>query len=291
MNKSEAKRILEELEIRPAKKLGQNFLVDDNMLNFLIRMSAPEEGECILEIGPGLGVLTKALADMHAYVVGIEIDSRLVSHLQKTFKNYSNVKILQADACRTDIDRIMKGRDFRCIANLPYSSSTPLMLNLIQTENPPREMFLLLQEEVADRLAAGVGTKSYGALSVEVQLIYQVKKVRKIPPSVFYPVPEINSVLTRLKHHFPEMTPARETYRLACRLAKHAFSQRRKKAFKLLKAEYDHTILEESFQNLQLHKDSRAEDMRPATFLELAMSLNKRGINSSLENENKPDNL
>ena len=163
MNKSELLALLERLEIHPSRRLGQNFLIDPNMLDSLVRSAGVVEGDTVLEIGPGTGTLTERMLAAGARVQAIELDHRLAGYLRdERFKDDKAFSLLEADACRTDLDSLMGQAPFRCVANLPYSCSSQLLASLTSMANQPQDIHVLLQKEMADRLTAKAGTKEYG---------------------------------------------------------------------------------------------------------------------------------
>ena len=198
MTKYDILKILNKLDMHPSRKLGQNFLIDPNLLQAMVQDANPQADEQILEIGPGTGVLTRELLAAKAKVTSVELDHRLAGFLRDDLANFANFTIIEGDACRQDYDEIFTDQPYRCIANLPYACSSVLIAKLLATKNSPQEMYILLQKEMADRLAAVPGTKNYGALSVQVQLKYKVKTMRKVPKEVFLPPPDVGSSFVQL---------------------------------------------------------------------------------------------
>ena len=276
MNRAEVKAELERLEIRPGKKLGQNFLVDSNMLECLVRSAAPRKGEEILEIGPGLGVLTTALVDAGCFVKAVEIDNRFAAYLQEKFEDCSNIDIIAADACKIKTEELFSDRPYRCIANLPYSTASPIIVNLVHAANKPQELFVLLQQEIGERLAAVPNTKAYSALSVQIQLLYEAEKVRKVAPGVFYPSPEVNSAFIRLRQRQTAEAPDKEIFSYTCRLVKTVFTQRRKKLFKILRRDFSSISISKAAEELDISEDARPENITPHQFLKLAALLHEK---------------
>jgi len=271
MTKTELLRLLTDLGFHPSRRLGQNFLVDANLLDCLVRTAAPQPGETILEIGPGTGILTRQLLEAGSRVVAVEIDHRLAAHLRLTFGSNPNFILMEDDACKVDYNHLLAGAGFRCIANLPYAVSTIVICRLLELQEPPREMFLLLQKEMAERLAAVPSTPEYGALTVQVQMDYSVQLLRRIPPQVFFPLPEVDSVYLSL-HRRDILVDS--SLRCLCRdLVRLGFSQRRKKLLKLLATRFSRSRLEEAFIQLDLSADIRAEAVSVKRFLALAQFL------------------
>lgn len=273
MNKTEVQQALSELGLQPAKRLGQNFLIDTNMRNFILRTAAPGKDEHILEIGPGLGALSFPLAEAGCRLTAVEIDPRLADFLREKISCFTNTSVVCADACKVDFDNLVGAEDYRCLANLPYSLASPILMHLIKSVHRPHELYILIQEEVADRLTADIGNKSYGALTVQTQMLYDARKLRRLPPPVFYPQPEVNSAFVQLKRHPPAMCPEEHIYTLACRIARKAFSQRRKRALKILKNEYSSQPVEYAFISLGISHDARAENITPSQYVKLSRLL------------------
>lgn len=269
MNKKELLPLLDELGVHPGKRFGQNFMIDDNLLDFICRRAAPKEGDNILEIGPGLGSLTRKLLASGAKVTAIELDKRLAEYLQKTISN-PNFKLVIGDACRINLAELFQS-EFRIVANLPYSISSPFIADTLQIETPPTEMIFMLQKETGMRLSSGPGTKNYGSLSVTVQAVYNVEYLRTVSPQVFFPVPEVESAIlkfTRKKDYLPLVE--REIFR---NLVRTAFSQRRKKMFKQISAIFDPVKITTAMNSLNISKDARAEELTVKQFVALAKML------------------
>lgn len=273
MNKKELLATLETFGMHPGKILGQNFLIDANLLEFIIRMAAPGKGEIILEAGPGFGVLTRPLLESGAEVYAIEFDRRLCEYLRDNVKE-PNFHLIEADVCRADIASIIPaGKSFRAVANLPYSISSIFIARLMELPVPPKQMVFMLQKEMAERIAAPVKTKDYGSLSVRVQQLYAAKLLRKVPPEVFHPRPKVDSAIAELTLREREDMP---DFRLRMRLrgiVKVAFAQRRKKVFKPLAAVYGTEKLEKALAELEISVDARPGEISVAQYEELAKVL------------------
>ena len=274
MNKAELCNLLNSLNIHPSRKLGQNFLLDPNLLDAMVREADIQPGQRILEIGPGTGALTQRLLAAGGGVTAVELDHRLAAFIRTTYENPSNpFRLIQGDACKQDYDALMGPDPFRCIANLPYSCSSPFLIHIMEGANPPQDLHVLLQKEMADRLSAATGTKDYGVLTVRLAMRYRATIVRVIPPNVFFPPPEVHSAYVRLE---PISDPASPTeYRLASRIAAEAFAQRRKKTFGLLKRLFSEDALRQAFTEIGLSEDLRAENLSPSQYRALAICLDR----------------
>ena len=178
MNKKQLISLMNSLGVAPSKKLGQNFLVDANFVGSIIRSANILPGDRILEIGPGFGALTGLLLETGAQVTAIEFDRKLAAWLRERYKS-TPLQLIEGDACKVNIPAIY-GEDtpFRLISNLPYSSGTVIVANMLTLKTPPTDMLVMLQKEVGMRLAAAAGEEEYGALSVRVQNMYKVESFR-----------------------------------------------------------------------------------------------------------------
>lgn len=269
MTKSELLALLARLHIRPSRKRGQNFLIDPNLLNAIVNDAGPTPGETILEVGPGAGALTCRLLDSGVRVVAIEQDRRLCEYLRETFGNRPNFVLVHGDAVTQDYDAIFDDAPYRCVSNLPYAVSSPFIARLLLSRNRPRELYLLLQKETAQRLAAKPCTKAYGALCVLAQLAYSVQILRSVPPAVFYPAPEVASAHVAFTPRTDATPDAAEMRALHC-LVRRAFSQRRKQLGRLLEAEFDRDRIRQGLHGIGLPVTARAEQLTPDQFRQLA---------------------
>lgn len=236
MNKKALIAALDELGMRPGRGLGQNFLLDGNLLDAIARINAPEPGEEILEVGPGFGALTGRLLAAGARVTAIEFDRRLAEYLRRHLA-CDNLRLIEADACKVDYSQLFPDGNFRAVANLPYSISSVFIARMLELDAPPERMFFMLQREMGERLAALPGTKAYGALSVRVALDYHVRIERIVPPEVFYPPPEVESALVEFRRH-REFALTREQRAKVRGVVNSAFAQRRKQLGKVLGGVY-----------------------------------------------------
>ena len=272
MNKSELLALLERLEIHPSRRLGQNFLIDPNMLDSLVRSAGVTEGDRVLEIGPGTGTLTERMLAAGARVQAIELDHRLAGYLRdERFKDDKAFSLLEADACRTDLDSLMGEAPFRCVANLPYSCSSQLLASLTSMANQPQDIHVLLQKEMADRLTAKAGTKEYGVLTVRLGLLYEISTVKTIPKNVFFPPPEVVSAFVRMR--LRPKRPPRDIMASVSHVAGLAFGQRRKKTCRMLEPEYGAERVAAAFAAASLTEDVRADAITPQAYVRLGMEL------------------
>lgn len=210
----------------PNKTLGQNFLIDRNILDAIIDASGVLAGQRVLEIGPGLGVLTEALLARGAHVTAVEKDSRLAVRLAPALQQPPGLRVIEADALELDLDALLgEGFDV-CVSNLPYSVGTRILLDLALHALAPRSFTVLVQAEVAERFAAPPGEEARGQAGVWLQLDYEVVPVRAVKAACFWPRPEVGSAIVRLDRRGCDLTPAERRWFFD--LTRYAFMHRRK---------------------------------------------------------------
>jgi 16S rRNA (adenine1518-N6/adenine1519-N6)-dimethyltransferase len=268
MKKNDLLDIFREMDFHPGKQLGQNFLIDENLLRFIVREAAPSPGETILEVGPGFGVLTRALLETGVKVIAVEFDRRISEYLRNNIK-HSDFTLVEGDACRVNLEDILQGvENYRCVANLPYSASSVFIARMLELTNPPQSMLFMLQKEMAQRLAAKPGIKNYGSLSVRVQAVFKTKLLRTVPPQVFFPQPDVESAIANFE--LKDEIPPVGTIRLLSKLTKTAFAKRRKKMFKPLCKDFSADCLEKAYDSMGISKDARPEELSVEQFIEMA---------------------
>ncbi len=228
---------------RPRKRFGQHFLVDTALVDQLVRTIAPAAGDCLVEIGPGEGVLTRALLDRVAHLHLVELDRDLIEGLSRTIAP-ERATIHSADALRFDFRALAPpGGDLRVVGNLPYNISTPLLFHLLEQAEVIRDMHFMLQKEVVERLVAGPESPRRGRLSVMIQYHCQVDYLLDVPPGAFRPPPRVNSAVVRLSPHRNLPCPA-EDYGMFVAVVRQAFTQRRKTIRNALKSWLNGTQIE-----------------------------------------------
>ncbi|MGA0847788.1 MAG: 16S rRNA (adenine(1518)-N(6)/adenine(1519)-N(6))-dimethyltransferase RsmA [Pontimonas sp.] len=223
---TEIRRLADELGVSPTKKLGQNFVHDANTIRRIVSISGVSEGDHVLEVGPGLGSLTLGLLEAGATVSVIEIDPRLAGALPRTVSRYfpdRTVSVMTQDALEvTEV----RGTPTALVANLPYNTSVPITLHLLSALPSLRSVLVMVQAEVAERLAAQPGSKAYGAPSVKARWFGSWSVAGSVPRQVFWPVPNVDSLLVRMEGATP---PGDEALRrVVFDLVDHAFATRRK---------------------------------------------------------------
>lgn len=213
------------------KKFGQNFLIDEHVLDKIIRAAEITKDDFVLEIGPGIGTMTQYLAENAGRVMAVEIDKNLIPILSETLKEYENVTILNADILKVDIEQIVteqhQGKPIKIVANLPYYITTPIIMGLFESHVPIDSITVMVQKEVADRMQAGPGSKDYGALSLAVQYYAKPYIAANVPPNCFMPRPKVGSSVIKLtKYKEAPVQVSNEI--LLFQLIRASFNQRRK---------------------------------------------------------------
>ena len=187
------------------KKYGQNFLIDDNIVEKIVREAGVTKDDFVLEIGPGIGTMTQVLCAHAREVVAVEIDDKLIPILKETLGEFDNVSVIHNDILKVDIAALAKerngGKPIKVVANLPYYITTPIIMGLFESKVPIDSITIMVQKEVADRMQVGPGTKDYGALSLAVQYYAKPEIVVNVPPTCFMPRPNVGSAVIRLVRH------------------------------------------------------------------------------------------
>ena len=264
----ETLRVIKENNFQFQKRFGQNFLIDESVLRDILIASEITREDCVLEIGPGIGTLTQALCESARKVIAVELDKKLIPILEENLSAYDNLRLIQGDALRLDLIKLIgeenDGQPIKVAANLPYYITSPILFSLLESRAPIRSITIMVQREVAERMRALPGTKSYGALSLAVQYYADIELVRQVAPGCFLPRPNVGSAVVRLilKNETPE-NPEEEAFLF--RLIRAAFATRRK------------TLANALSGGLSLRKERTEEALR-----ELGLSENIRGEALSL---------
>jgi 16S rRNA (adenine1518-N6/adenine1519-N6)-dimethyltransferase len=213
------------------KKFGQNFLIDEHVINKIIKAADITKDDMVLEIGPGIGTMTQYLAENAGRVYAVEIDKNLIPILGETLAEYDNVTIINDDILKVDINKLVQeennGRPIKVVANLPYYITTPIIMGLFESHVPLHSITVMVQKEVADRMQVGPGSKDYGALSLAVQYYAEPYIAANVPPNCFIPRPGVGSAVIRLtRYENPPVTVNNE--QLMFKLIRASFNQRRK---------------------------------------------------------------
>ena len=219
--------ILNRFKLRADKKLGQNFLIDEQVVRQIVAAAELSEADTVLEVGPGIGTLTQGLAESKAQVVAVELDTRLLPVLATTLEGYDNVHVVHGDILKVNIMEEVGVPNFKVCANLPYYITTPIIFALLEKRLPMERLVAMVQKEVAERMAAQPGGKDYGALSVAIQYYTEPEIAFIVPPTSFIPAPAVDSaVIVCKRREKPPVEVCDEA--LFFRVVKAAFSLRRK---------------------------------------------------------------
>jgi 16S rRNA (adenine1518-N6/adenine1519-N6)-dimethyltransferase len=227
LSPADVRALLARHDIRPSRALGQNFLVDPNTARRIVRLAGVEPGDRVLEIGPGIGSLTVELARQGAHVVALELDRHLLPVLDEVLHDVDDVHVVSGNAMTADFGVLLDGGGWRAVSNLPYNIATPLVMRILSDAPMIETMLVMVQREVGERLAAGVGDDAYGAVSVKVAYYASARVVGVVPPTVFAPRPNVESALVRIVRH-PEPPVSVPSVPALFSLVQSGFAQRRK---------------------------------------------------------------
>lgn len=223
--------VIQKYQFAFQKRFGQNFLIDAHVLEKIVSAAGITKDDCVLEIGPGIGTMTQYLAESAGQVIAVEIDTNLLPILADTLKDYSNVKVINQDILKVDINELVKeynnGRPIKVVANLPYYITTPIIMGLFESNVPIDNITVMVQKEVADRIQVGPGSKDYGALSLAVQYYASPYIVANVPPNCFIPRPNVGSAVIRLTRYQEPPVQVKDP-KLMFKLIRASFNQRRK---------------------------------------------------------------
>ncbi|MCR5440163.1 MAG: 16S rRNA (adenine(1518)-N(6)/adenine(1519)-N(6))-dimethyltransferase RsmA [Selenomonas sp.] len=279
-SRSVTNHILKAFGLRMSKKLGQNFLIDASIVQGIVDAAEIQPGERVLEIGPGIGTLTQGLAEAGAEVTAVELDKKLPAVLAETLKAYDNVTIVPGDILKVNIPEIMGEGPFKVAANLPYYITTPILMTLLERHLPITRMVTMVQKEVAERMIAKPGSRTYGALSVAVQYYTEPEIVLDVPPRSFIPAPEVDSVVIACK---VRETPAVDVMeeKMFFRVVKAAFGQRRKTLSNALKGGgFPKEQVRDAMEAAGIEMTRRGETLSLEEFAKLADEFTKLAKNA-----------
>ncbi len=261
-------RLLEERGLSPSRALGQNFVADPNTVRKIARLAEIGEGDLVIEIGPGLGSLTLALAETGARVIAIEIDRHLVGPLEEVLLD-TTARVVHADAMTVDVADLLMGEEATLVANLPYNVSVPLVMRILEEVPQISSMVIMVQREVGERLVAPPRAEAYGAVSAKVAYFAHGSVVGKVPAAVFVPKPNVESVLIRLVRHTPPASCEGVEPEVLFDLIRRAFAQRRK----MLRSTLKQLLGPEDFLAAGVEGSRRAEELSLDEFAALARCL------------------
>lgn len=254
--------------LRPLKQFGQNFLVDRNYINKIISAFAPEENDEILEIGPGQAALTRELVNFTKKIHVVEIDNRAAERIEKEFPN---INLINSDFLKIDFKEVFNS-GLRVIGNIPYNITSPILFKLLENRSMIIDSLLMVQYEVAKRITAVPGTKDYGILAVLMQNYADIELKFKVPPTVFRPVPKVDSAIIHLKWKAKEELNYNEE--LFKQLVKSSFSQRRK----TLKNSLKNSIFANCDFTEVIDTSLRAERLSISDFIEMTKYFERKKL-------------
>ena len=262
--------ILKAFGLHTSKRLGQNFLIDKSVVDGIVAAADVHAGDRVLEIGPGIGTLTQGLAEAGAQVTAVELDKKLPAVLAETLKGYDNVTIVPGDILKVNIPALMGEGPFKVAANLPYYITTPILMALLEQHLPITHLVTMVQKEVADRMVAAPGSKTYGALSVAVQYYTEPEIVMGVPPRSFIPAPEVMSVVIACRVREQPAVAVRDE-KTFFRVVKAAFGQRRKTLANALRGGgFPKEAVRDALEHAAIDPTRRGETLSLAEFARLA---------------------
>jgi 16S rRNA (adenine1518-N6/adenine1519-N6)-dimethyltransferase len=276
----ETRAALRESEFKPRKRLGQNFLIDERVLEAILDLLALTTNDSVLEIGPGLGFLTRRLVDRAGRVWAVEVDPFLIGRLQQSDLTANRkFHLVPGDILKVPLPEILPKEKIKLVGNLPYSISTPALFRVLELRDRFSSMVLMVQKEVADRIASGPGTKAYGTLSVWCQVHGRVIDKVQVSPEAFFPRPKVRSTVLKIEL-YPQPLVAGEEIPVLRGLVRAAFGQRRKTLGNVmstwLKAGRDD--IEQFLRSQDIDPQRRGETLSVENFIGLAQALRSSAL-------------
>ena len=284
---SVTKAVLERHGFTFKKSFGQNFLTDTNILQKIVDTAEIDKNVNVIEIGPGIGALTEFLTENAAEVMAFEIDERLVPILEDTLRDHDNVKVINEDVLKADLQTRVKEFEnpnlpIKVVANLPYYITTPILMHLIESKIPFEEFVVIMQKEVADRISAEPNTKAYGSLSIAVQYYMTAKVAFVVPRTVFVPAPNVDSAILKMTRRKQPLVEVKDED-FFFRVSKASFVHRRKTLWNNLtshfgKSEEVKNKLEQALENATIKPSIRGEALSISDFARLSDALREAGL-------------
>ena len=284
---SVTKAVLERHGFTFKKSFGQNFLTDTNILQKIVDTAEINKNANVIEIGPGIGALTEFLAENASEVMAFEIDERLVPILEDTLRDHDNVKVINEDVLKADLQTRVKEFEnpdlpIKVVANLPYYITTPILMHLIESKIPFEEFVVMMQKEVADRISAEPNTKAYGSLSIAVQYYMTAKVAFVVPRTVFVPAPNVDSAILKMTRRKQPLVEVKDED-FFFRVSKASFVHRRKTLWNNLtshfgKSEEVKNKLEQALENATIKPSIRGEALSISDFARLSDALREAGL-------------
>lgn len=272
--------ILKKYNFQFQKKYGQNFLIDSNILENIIKAAQITKDDFVLEIGPGIGTMTQYLCENAREVIAVEIDKNLLPILEDTLSGYDNVTVINEDILKLDINKIVNeknnGKSIKVVANLPYYITTPIIMGLFEKSVPLESITIMVQKEVAERMQSKPGTKDYGALSLAVQYYAKPQVMFTVSAGCFMPRPNVDSAVIKLTYHSNPPVDVNDE-KLMFELIRAAFNQRRKTLVNSLSNAADLGLTKDkvlsALEKLQLAATVRGEALTLEQFARLSNML------------------
>ena len=269
---SATRHILKRFKLRAVKGLGQNFLIDADIVRRIVDAAQIEVGEEVLEIGAGIGTLTQGLLEAGARVTAVEVDKKLPAVLSETLAGYENFRLVEGDILKLNLPELMPRR-FKVVANLPYYITTQILLTLLEKNLSATKIVTMVQREVAERMTAAPGSKIYGALSVAVQLRSDARIAFDVPPESFLPPPEVTSAVVVCDIRKPPFEVDEDFF---VKVVRASFAQRRKTLLNSLTgAGFEREKILSALASAQLDGTRRAETLSLTDFAKLSTALQK----------------
>ena len=280
------KEVVQKHNFKFSKSLGQNFLIDTNVIDRILEGARVQEGDYVIEVGPGIGTLTKEMGRTAQKVVAIEIDKTLIPILEETLSDFPNIEVINQDILKVDVQELVKaklnGGPVKLIANLPYYITTPIVMKFLEEDIPVTDIVVMVQKEVADRMNAQPNSKDYGALSVAVQYYCDTEIVAKAPRHMFMPQPNVDSTVIGL-HVREEKKYNVDNEDIFFKTVKASFGQRRKTLLNSLGGLgfLSKDQIKVALQEANIDEKRRGETLSIEEFASLSNAVNR------IHNENK----
>lgn len=274
MEKLSTKEVVLKYNFKFTKSLGQNFLIDDSVLDDIVDGAEITKDDYVIEIGPGVGTLTKELLQRAKRVTSIELDEKLIPILQEELKDFENFELVHKDALKVDYNELIgEEKSVKIVANLPYYVTTPIIANLLNGKYNIASITIMIQKEVAERIDAEPSTKDYGAFSLLVQYYCNTKIIRRVPPSSFIPAPKVDSIVIRLDRlEKPRVQISDE--KLFFNVIRQSFNMRRKTLWNAMKnIGLDKEKLKVAFEMANIDPNRRGETLSIEEFANLSKTI------------------
>ena len=280
------KEVVQKHNFKFSKSLGQNFLIDTNVIDRILEGARVKEGDYVIEVGPGIGTLTKEMGRSAEKVVAIEIDKTLIPILEETLEDFPNIEVINQDILKVNVQELVKeklnGGPVKLVANLPYYITTPIVMKFLEEDIPVTDIVVMVQKEVADRMNAKPNTKDYGALSVAVQYYCDTEIVAKAPRHMFMPQPNVDSTVIGLHVREERKYPV-DNEDIFFKTVKASFGQRRKTLLNSLGGLgfLSKDQIKEALKEANIDEKRRGETLSIEEFASLSNAVNR------IHNENK----